>query len=196
MPSKSWGTSQTITSHIVVDGSAEIPAGGKVYVANQAIHEYDSIPAYQWGQFLSGDMSFVKAQIEQQIPGTTVIWLSCAWDKAIHQQGFGFDYYQVYGFKIEALCQNSGPAHLTGLEIVAIILAIAFISVVVALIVIGSWLVWRVEAAAEQLGPVVTIAVGLAILGGIGVLLYFLMGGGVEYKGKRESVRLSGRKRD
>jgi hypothetical protein len=190
MPSKSWGTPLTITDHIVIGENEEIPSGKKVFVANQAIHEEDQVPAPQWEQFLTGDMQFVKNQIEQQIPGAKVIWLNCAWDSTVHEQGMFYNYYRVRGFRVEAICENTGTASLTGLEIISIIVAVAFIAVVVAVVAMGAWLVWRIEAAAEQIGPVATIGVGIGVLVLLLLFLFLMFGGKAEYRGKKRRVRL------
>lgn len=121
--------------------------------------------------------------------------VKCSWSSAIRTPivvghmvvGYG---YIVSGFKIEALVQNIG-AQQTGVEIAVILLAIGFIALVVAIIVVGSWVTWKVITAVEQaFGPIGVVIVGGVILVGIGLLLFTIFGGKAQYKGEKRSFRI------
>jgi hypothetical protein len=96
----------------------------------------------------------------------------------------------VSGFQTEALVYNKGTAALTGLEIVAIIMAVAFLVAVLTVLALGAWIILQVMDATKAIGPWATIVVGLAILSGLGFGLYLLFGGKAEYKGKKRKIRI------
>lgn len=179
--SKSWGTPQKIGEYALVTGTSEIPPGKTAYVFQKQHLEKVWIWPVDWYNFLSGDLSELKEKIERDIPGTKVLWLKASWDEAV---GVGYpcppvcpigsqDHWDVYGFYVEALVQNVGGAALTGFEIAAIIVAIAFLTVVVVLCLTGAWVVWEIiEVIPDPLKPVLVPIVGVVILAGIGFLFY------------------------
>ena len=91
----------------------------------------------------------------------------------------------VTGLRFEAVIKNEN-AGLTGLEIIAVIGAIAFLAAVIAGIALASWAVYEIMTAAIELGPVATVGIGLivVVLIGVGLLLLF----GVKFKGKAGKV--------
>jgi hypothetical protein len=189
---KTWGTSTTITQYIVVGGSTEIPKGDDAYVfQKQSANEVD-IDDYTWQQMISGNMADLRNQIETKIPGTQVIWLRVHWDNDIYEAP-PVNMHRIYGFYCEALVKNINAGQ-TGLEIVAIILAVAFLAVVITLCLTGAWVVWQVLSAAASLGPVATIGVGLIVLMLVLITLVIIFaivfGGGVKAKGKKKSVSI------
>jgi hypothetical protein len=204
MGNRSWGTPLTITEHILVGDSDEIPTGKKAYVFNQSLHDHpndvtdpwvwDEYDNDVWSTFMNGDMGIIKSMIETRIPGAQLKWVQVAWSRTRQVRYFspwGIPYTRtrVYDLKFEAIVENQSGG-VTGLEIVAIIAAVAFLVGVIALAVTASWLVWRIEKAAEQLGPVVTIGVGLVILVLVLVVLFTMFGGKAEYKGKKRGFRI------
>jgi hypothetical protein len=188
MPSVGWGNNYNLNDHVLVGGNDEIPIGNYAYVFNmQAQNSVATIPKAMWEAMLNGDFTSVKNQIEQGIPSCQVKMIHCAWDKADYIWWMGA--YAVAGFRVEALVYNAG-AHQTGLEIVAIIIAVAFIIAVITACVVGGWVVWQVVSAAQSISPVVTIGVGLAILAGIAILAFVLIGGRAQYKGKKRRITI------
>lgn len=193
--SKTWGTPMIATQYIVIGGNTEIPAGQYAYVFNKQTSEAVYVDASEWQNLVSGDMSSLKNQIESQIPGSQVVWLKISWDDAQAQFFYPGNYWEyiVKGFYVEALVKNN-QAGLTGLEIVAIIMVIAFLVAVVTLCITGAWVVWEVMSAAAKLGPAFTVAIGLIILIMILVALVVIFaiafGGGLSAKGKKRSVSI------
>jgi len=180
MDSKTWGTPQTLKDYVVVGGNDEIPSGQKAYVFNRDDKDHSVIGIPTWEDFLAGDMSFVKDQIESNIPNTKVLWLKVSWTKA--ERKHMYPEYWVYGFEAHAIVENTGGAALTGFEIAAIIIGIAFLVGVVSLCLTGGWLVWRIiESIPEPFIPIVGII--LLILVGIALLALFGVGFGFSKKG-------------
>ena len=70
----------------------------------------------------------------------------------------------------------------------ALVLAIAAAIVMIVIALTFVFIVWRVDAAAEKLGPAVTILVGLVIIVIIAVILITVVGGKVGVKGKGVGV--------
>lgn len=198
MPSKSFGTKLQIGEHILVGDNDEIPKGHLAYVFNQSTAEYDVIWDRDWEAFLAGDISKLKSEIEKGIPGAKVRWVNFAWDRTTQSDPF-FDVlemrwkfaYHVYGFKVEAVVENEN-ANLTGLEIVVIIIAVAFFAVVIASIALTVWTTWKVIGAAEQIGPIATVGVGLFII--VIMLVFMALLFGVGFKGKRGKSEVSAKK--
>lgn len=185
-----------ITAKQLVSNNAEIPKGQWAYVVNASTVEYDTIWDRDWEAFLAGDMSKFKTEIESQLAGTQVQWVNFVWDKVTKSDPF-FDFWQgrwrfayhVYGFKVEAIVKNVSGG-LTGLEIVAIIIAVVIGVAILTLLALGTWITFQIMSALEKLGPVGTVAGGILILGGIGLLLLVLFGGKAEYRGKKRRFRI------
>jgi len=172
VPSKTYGTGQIIEDYAIALGDEEIPSGQYAYVFNQTQQAYDAIDGDIWEGFLNGNVTTLKNEIESQIPNSRVLWIRFYWSRATKQYPhLAPYYYKVEGFKVEAFVENIGGAGLTGLEIVAIIMAVTFAAVVIALVALGSWVTWRVISAAEEISPFATIGVGLVIL----VILIFAL---------------------
>lgn len=193
MPSVGWGNNYALNDHILVGGNDEIPKGQYAYVFNQQPKGNMGVPKVTWEAMLNGDFTSVKNQIEQGIPGCQVKMIHCAWDSAFLTGTPIVQFYSVSGFKVEALVYNAGASQ-TGLEIVAIIMAVSFLAIVIGGLAMAGWIIWRVMSAAEQLGPLTTIGVGLLILGGIGILAFVLLGGKFQYKGKKRRIAIGQRK--
>lgn len=189
MPIKSWGNRYSIGNHQVVSGNSEIPPQNYAYVFNKQTSNESIVPKADWENMVNGDMGYIRDQIEQGVPGCEVKWVMIAWDSAVPK--FGAPYLMVVsGFQAEALVYNKGTAALTGLEIVAIIIAVSFLFAVITALALGAWIILQVMDAAKQLGPAFTIGLGLLILGGLGFGLYLLFGGKAEYKGKKRRIRI------
>jgi hypothetical protein len=188
MPSVGWGNDYSLSDHTLVGGNDEIPVGKYAYVFNMQ-NGVATIPKATWEAMLNGDFTSVKNQIESGIPGAQVKMIHCAWDKADYVWWMGSGAYAVSGFRVEALVYNAGASQ-TGLEIVAIIMAVAFIIAVITACVVSGWVVWQVMDAAKQLGPAVTVGVGLAILAGIAILAFVFIGGRAQYKGKKRQIAI------
>jgi hypothetical protein len=186
MPSKSWGTPLTVKKYMVVGENEEIPSGQYAYVKNEQVGE-GHISAWDWVALVNSDLSVLRNQIEQSIPHSKVQWISISWDSAVTIMPYLI--YHVKGLKIEAIIKNEGGS-LTGAEIVLIILAVAVFIAIFGAIVMAGWVIWQIMSASAQLGPGVTIVVGLGILAGIGVFLYLVLGGKAEYRGRKRRVRL------
>jgi hypothetical protein len=191
---KSWGDRYSIGNNQLVSGSTEIPAQNYAYVFNKQTTTESYVPIPDWESMVNGDMSFIRDRIEQGIPGAQVMWVMIAWDKAevrpLTQYPHNNTVYCVQGFQTEALVYNKGSASLTGLEIVAIIMAIAFLAAVLTVLALGAWIILQVMDAAKQIGPWATIGLGLVILGGLGLGLFLMFGGKAEYRGKKRRIRL------
>jgi len=189
MPSKTWGTAQAIQESIVVDGNKEIPLGHKAYVFNKTTSTIgELIVKEDWEAFLRGDLYAIKEALEAQIPGTKVIWIKISWDKAEYKGAGapGLYFYAVWGFYVEAIVENSEGAGLTGLEIVYIILAIAFLAVVIAAIALGAWIVWEIMTSVPD---VVKPFVGVGLLILILLFLLVLFGGQIGVSKKKVTVK-------
>lgn len=185
MSSKTWGTPQVIKEYIIVNQNDEIPSGNNAYVFNKSTSPYgDFVPKANWEALVNGDLSTLKNKIESDIPNTQVIWIKVSWDKAVGPAvpPGGVTSYLVSGFYVEAIVKNKGGAALTGLEIVMIIGAVAFLAAVVAAIALGAWIIWQVMSLIpDVLKPVV----GIGLLIGIALFLLILFGArlGVSKKG-------------
>lgn len=191
--SKTWGSPLTINQSQPVGINDEIPAGQWALVVNASRLEWDTFPLAKWNEFLNGDMSLAANAIQNGIPHSKVEWISTHWDNVAidpySQGGIAF----VYGFKIEAIVKNTGQAALTGAEIVAILTALAAVGIIAFIIgglVLGAWVTVQVMDAVKQLGPIVTVGVGLLILLGIGILLFVAIGGKGEYRGKKRGFSI------
>jgi len=189
MPSKQWGTPLTVKQYIVVGENEEIPKGEYAYVFNQQAGTAN-VWTQDWEALINGDLTSVKNKIETEISHSKVQWIRIYWDSAVFTQLHQVSFYVVSGFKIEAIVKNEGGASLTGAEIVLIIIAVAFLALVIAGLVMAGWVIWRIMAAAEALGPVATIGVGVGILVILLLFLFLIFGGKAEYRGKRRRVRL------
>lgn len=187
---KVWGTPLQINQYIIVGDNKEIVQGHYAYVIRKQSIDKQRILPSAWYTLLAGDLRDLKADIERQVPGSVCTWLRVSWTDAYlepllpHQ----ISYMVITGFMVEAIVENVN-AGLTGLEIVVIIMAIAFLATVIVALTMGSWIIWEVINAAkklpENIAPWVIIAVGLFILVGIGASLYFLFGGRVSYSSKK-----------
>jgi hypothetical protein len=186
MPSKTWGTPLTVKQYVVVGENEEIPSGEYAYVKNEQVGE-GHISAWDWVALVNSDLSVLRNQIENSIPHCKVQWISISWDSAVTIMPYLI--YHVKGLKIEAIVKNEG-ASLTGAEIVLIILAVAIFIAIFGAIVMAGWVTWRIMLATEQIGPWATILVGGAVLAGIGIFLYLVLGGKAEYRGRKRRVRL------
>jgi hypothetical protein len=190
MPNKSYGSFLDIKTKQLVEGSTEIPKGQWAYVVNASTVAYDTIWDKDWEAFLAGDMSKFKTEIEKSLPGTQVEWVNFVWDHTEKTDPF-FDIlefrwkfaYHVYAFRCEAIVKNVSGG-VTGLEIIAIIIAVVIGIAILSLIALGVWITFQIMDALRQLGPAATVIGGVVILGGIGLLLLVLFGGRAEYKGK------------
>ena len=204
MGNRSWGTPLSITEHILVGENDEIPSGKQAYVFNQSIHSHpndvtdpwvwDEYDNDVWSTFMNGDMGIIKSMIESRIPGAQLKWVSVSWSRTRQVQYFspwGIPYTRtrVYDLKFEAVVENQSGG-VTGLEIVAIITAVAFLVGVILIAATVSWTTWQVMTAAQQLGPAVTIGVGLAIIVLMVILLMTMFGGKAEYKGKKRGFSI------
>jgi hypothetical protein len=172
---------------MVIGDNEEIPSGEYAYVKNEQVGE-GHISAWDWVNLINSDLSVLRNQIEQSIPHSKVQWISISWDSAVTLMPYLI--YHVKGLKIEAIVKNEGSASLTGAEIVLIIIAIAFFIAIFGAIVMAGWVTWRIMSATEQIGPWATILVGGAVLAGIGIFLYLVLGGKAEYRGRKRRVRL------
>ena len=197
MPSVSWGTPITVNEQIVVGNRTEIPAGQMAWVINASTLTYETIVDRQWEAFLKCDLSQLQREIESKIRGSKVQWIGISWDKDekvgpsyfdIWEQRWVF-HYHIYGFRVEAIVKNEGAA-LTGLEIFYIIMAATTLLVVIALVTLGSWTTVQVISAAQQIGPVATIGIGLAVLAGVGLLAFVLLGGKASVKSKERRFEI------
>jgi len=178
MPNKTWGNKPAIIEKEIVEETTEIPKGNYAYVFNQQQEFSQVISEDVWNQFLNGNMQDIKDKIELEIPNVQVTWINLYWDEAIrvlYPDGTPMPYFTIKGLRIEAIVKNLG-ASLTGLEIVAIIVAIAFVAVIITYVALQAWVVWRVISATEQIGPIATVGVGLIIFVVIGVFLLLLFG--------------------
>lgn len=188
--SKKWGTPLTINQSQPVGTNDEIPSGNYALVVNRSQGEWDTIPLAKWNQFLNGDMSLVAQAIQNGIPNSEVEWISTHWDNVAidpySQGGLAF----VYGFTIEAIVKNKGGANLTGFEIIGILVAAGILALIIGAIALGAWVTIQVMDATKQLGPAVTVGVGLIILLGIFLLLFLVLGGKGEYRGKQRRFRI------
>jgi len=179
MPSKTWGNKPAIIEKEIVEETTEIPKGEYAYVFGQQELFSQVIHEDKWNEMLNGNMQDIKDKIETEIPNVQVTWINLYWEEAVrvlYPDGTPMPYFTIKGFRIEAIVKNTGGASLTGLEIVAIIVAIAFIAVVIAVVAIIAWVVWRVMKAAENLGDLPTIAIGLIIFFGCAMIILLLFG--------------------
>ena len=194
MPSKTWGTPLTIKEYIVVGNNAEIPKGQMAYVFGQQT-QTASVDEKAWLQMLNGDLSTVKNEIEKQIQGSKARYIAISWTKADRYMEQGGPYgdphyrYNVEGFRVEAVVENVSGG-LTGLEIIGLVMLIVTIAVVIGLLGTFIWVTWCVVSAAQELGPAVTIGVGLVILLLIVFLLFVVFGGKAEVKGKKRGLKI------
>jgi hypothetical protein len=193
-----WGTPMSISQHILVGGNAEIPKGAYAYVFNKQSTPNIQVMAADWEKLISGDLSDLRTQIETQVPGSQVVWLAVRWDNATKHTFTAYDSdgnpvtlynYIVNGFFVEALVMNVN-AGLTGLEIVAVIIAIAFLIAVIVLLANLTWIIWEVLSAAKQLGPAITIVVGLLLVMGLLFAVLLIFGVVFSYQGKNKSVSI------
>lgn len=190
-----WGHGLTIKEYYLVTMNDEIPPTNYAYVFQKMSQESYTILAQYWSNLLMGNLQDVRNQIELHIPGSQVQWLHISWsDVQFSVTGFGpsqVHWATVKGFMVEALVKNNN-AGLTGLEIVAIIMASAVLAVVIGLLITAGWVVWRVATAIDilppWLSPWVMLAFGLIVLVGIGALLYFVLGGKLSYSSKKRSL--------
>jgi len=195
MPTKSWGTPLKINEYILVGNSDEIPKGQKAYVFGYNSQTVSNIDEARWNKVLNGNLSEMQAKIESQIKGSRVVYCAVSWEKAVQrrigsvQQGTERYVYDVTGFKVEAIVENVS-ASLTGLEIVAIIMAVSFLIAVVAILFVTGWVTWRVISATEQIGPAATVGAGLALIVLLIVALLLLFGVKGEYKGKKRRFKI------
>ena len=194
MPSKTWGTPLTIKEYIVVGNNDEIPKGQTAYVFGQQTRTA-SIDEKAWLQMLNGDLSTVENELEKQIQGSKARYIAISWTKADRYMEQGGPYgephyrYTVEGFRVEAIIENVSGG-LTGLEIIALIMMIATIAVIIGFMVGFFWVTWQVVSAAKELGPAVTIGVGLVILLLIVFLLFVAFGGKAKVKGKKRGLEI------
>ena len=191
MPSVSWGTPYTLAEYKLVGENDEIPLGSMLYVQNSTTRDYDDVTKIDWDTFISGDLTELKNRIENDIQGTTVRYIKVSWvSNEVVAPIPTVRVMRVVGFKVEALVENTHGAGLTGLEIVAIIMAIAFLAAVVGFIALGAWLVYEVMKAAGGLGPIVgpaaTIGVGMIIF--IVIIFAVLILFGAKAKGSKKGV--------
>jgi len=184
MPSKTWGTPQLIEEYIVVGEDKEIPSGHKAYILNRDSREHSVLGIPTWETFLQGDLTQLKERIEQDIPNTKVLWIQISWSNAVLQQKY--PEYWVYGFTIEAIVENLGGAALTGFEIALIIIAFAFLAVVIASIALGAWIVWEIMGSVPD---VVKPFVGVGLLVLLLLFLLLMFGGQIGVSKKKVTVK-------
>lgn len=178
----SWGTPMTFNEYLVVGNNDEIEKGHYAFVF-QKVAGWRTILKNDWESFLRGDVSVFKKQLEDQIPGGEAVWFQVHWDDVQLVELPPNFAYRVQGLYIEALVKNKN-AGLTGLEICAIIIAIAILASVIGFFTIGGFVTWNIMNAANELGPWVTIIIGVGILVGLGVLFFVFIGGKFNWKGK------------
>lgn len=188
MPSKTWGTKHMLQEYRVVENSAEIPTPHKAFIFAMQSSEVAFIINDDWYAFMDGDVSAIRNDIENQISGSKVLWIRVSWDSASILPPPQTDI-AVKGFRIEALVENVS-AGLTGLEIVAIILAVTFMAAVVTFIALGAWVTWEVLASVpEEIRPIV----GIILLIIIATFILLLFGGQLGIT--RKKVTVKGRKK-
>jgi len=191
LPSKSWGTEYSLDNYEIVEETAEIPEGQMCYVVSSSVNEYDEVGWGEWQTLQSGNMYYVKQAIEAGVPNCTLRFIRVSWDRSqAVDVAPHITVMRVWGFKIEALVENTGGAGLTGLEIVVIIAAIAFLSTVVAFIAMGGYTVYKVVEATEKVNPLLTVVVGLIIFGVVVAALLLMLGVKGKAKGKRGAVQV------
>lgn len=193
MPSISWGTPYTFEESKLVDENAEIPLGSMLYVKNSSTRDYDDVSYNDWNTFISGDLTELKNRIEQDIQGTTVRYIKVSWDRNyVFAPIPTARVMRVHGFKVEAIVENTGNANLTGLEIIMIIMAIAFLATIIGFIALGAWVVYEIMKAVEDLGPVLgpiaTVGTGIVLFVIIVFALLILFG--AQAKGSKKGVSL------
>lgn len=173
-----WGTPMVLQQYLVVSNTDEIPSGKWAFVFQKQAGEKTISPS-DWERMKSGDLSTIKNQIETGVPGSACVWIRISWETESYVSYTGGSHYVIGGFMVEALVKNKN-ANLTGLEIVAIIMAVAFIIAVLTICLTGSWVTFKVISATESIGPWATVIVGAIILVAAVVLLYSLLGGKIK----------------
>lgn len=189
---KTWGTPLSVSQYIVIGNSDEVPIGNWAYVFQRQILSDKYLFKSDWDKMMNGDLTTLANEIESHILGSKCTWLRVSWEKAEETIPMPPDYQKwvlVSGFMVEAVVKNNG-AGLTGAEIVLIIVAIAILVTIIALVLTGSWVTWQVINATQEIGPWMTITIGIAILAGIGFLLYSLLGGKVKYTSNKRGRRV------
>lgn len=194
-----WGSILVIQNYNVVATDHEIEQGHYGYVFNKQPQGDRDIPAADFDKVINGDPTKIVQEIEHGIPGSKVTWVRVSWEKAEYFKVGGGPYgqekyyYHVAGLTVEAIVENVNGG-ITGLEIIGIIIAVTFLIAVIVLLAVGGWLVWEIVNAIKNLGPTfgppVMIIVGLLILVGIGLLVFFIFGGRIGYKGKQRSLEV------
>jgi hypothetical protein len=175
--SKVWGTPQFLQENILVNNDDEISKGKAAWVFSFQRDLVTLVRGVDWEAMLSGDMTFIKNEIESKISGVTVRWIQVRWDNAerIVILPYNEVAYNVEGFYVEAIVENIN-AELTGIEIVAIILAIAFLAVVIGAIVLAVWITHELVLALSQIPPIFQIPIYVILLVLFGVFLLILFG--------------------
>lgn len=193
---RTWGTGLTVNQSILVNEHTEIAKGHWCYIIKAQAGEAQ-VPWEKWEGMLAGDMSQFKTDIESDIPGAEATWLSISWSKAEKKTGTAYDsngnpitivYYVVSGMIIEAIVKNVN-AGMTGAEIAVILLAIAVLAFIIAVLVWGTMVIKEILDAARQLGPAVTIGVGLILFVILIAAVLMVLGVGFAYTGKGKSGR-------
>lgn len=179
--SKTWGTPQTIQENILVTNNDEIPKGKAAWVFSFQRDQNSYVRKSDWEAMLSGDMTFIKNEIDSSIPGVKVRWIQVKWDSAeeeVIMTGFPPHAEQVYavqGFYVEAIVENI-DAGLTGIEIVAIIMAVAFLAAVFTVLFLTIWVTHQLVLAVSGLPPIFQIPTYIILLVFFGLFLLVLFG--------------------
>ena len=200
MPTLSWGSiaqadmitnpKNTITR---VSDRKEIGKGKYLYIHNEVNEDWSPIDGHTLNELKNGNILTFKNQIESQIQGTKVTYLSVSW-----VESWDYRLYLIKGLSIVAIVKNVN-AGLTGLEITAIIFAVGWISAVLAAIIITTWVVYEIIRVFDNGGggipDIPKIATGLVlIVMFLGFILILFGGGiGIEKKGKGGKVSLRGK---
>ena len=197
MVEKVWGSAGQVpfnAKRVKVDNGAEIAKNNWAYVDFIPQNTVYSIPISAYWQVVNGDLTYIKNMIEQGISGAQCQWIRISWShSSIGGLGGNFE-----DFRVEALVRNIN-AGLTGLEIAAIVLAVGFLIAIVTAAVLVLYSTYEVFSALDDLeedfgawGSVATVAVGLLLIAGAGVFLFFMFGGSFS-KGKK-GFKVQGRR--
>jgi hypothetical protein len=184
--------------------NTEIPVGGWLYIdsgilTNGATGDPRYYVSYAQGRdILYGDMHIIKDsiinQFKQREPQSTieVTWLEISWESAEFTNINMITGYWFTKFRIRAAIKNVN-AGLAPAIIAAIIIAVPIIIAITTLCATIAWVSYSIVAAAgEALGPTGIVGVGLIVLLGLGVLLFFVVGG--SFSKSKTGFSIKGRK--
>lgn len=208
MPSNTWGS--FVTPYGFKQQAAamdtEVPKGAYLKMVSEK--KDVTMDLLSFAQFTSGDMSTVRSAVETQLNGSKLEMARTSYDSEEYQQipligagGLIIGYSTqviVKGFQMQFVAKNEN-AGMTGLEIAAIIGAVAFLAVVLVVIGIIVYAVYTIVKAVEE-SPLGQLGVGIIILIVFVVVLLLIMGVGLGGKvnlgkGKSVSLQAQGRKK-